>query len=96
MDSLIRHLRAHWPAVALAVVAGAAFLASLADLVPPDRLPPVRVVDDDPDDDILFGTAFAGGASFVVSGDAAVLAVREFAGVLVVSAAEFLAALGER
>jgi putative PIN family toxin of toxin-antitoxin system len=70
-------------------------LAALAVLVPPGQLPLVRVVEADPDDDVLFGTALAGAATFVVSGDAAVLAVGSFAGVMVVSAAEFLASLGE-
>ena len=70
-------------------------LAAVAILVPPDQLPAVRVVNADPDDDVLFGTAMAGAAKFVVSGDAAVLAVGSFAGVMVVSAAEFLASLGE-
>jgi len=71
-------------------------LAALAVLVPPGQLPRVRVVEADPDDDVLFGTALAGAATFVVSGDAAVLAVGSFAGVMVVSAAEFLASLGEQ
>lgn len=71
-------------------------LAALAVLVPPGQLPLVRVVEADPDDDVLFGTALAGAATFVVSGDAAVLAVGSFAGVMVVSAAEFLASLGEQ
>ena len=70
-------------------------LASLAVLVPPGQLPLVRVVEADPDDDVLFGTALAGAATFVVTGDATVLAVGSFAGVMVVSAAEFLAILGE-
>jgi len=74
------------------VVAG---LAAGATVVAPDLLAAVRVVKGDPDDDVLFSTAMAGGARFVVTGDAAVLAVGNFAGVMVVSAAEFLASLGE-
>lgn len=77
---------------ARAVVAG---LAAGATMVPPELLAAVRVVPEDPDDDVLFGAALAGGARFVVSGDAAVLAVGHFAGVVVVSAAGFLATLGE-
>ena len=64
-------------------------------MISPDVLPAVRVVDGDPDDDVLFGAALAGGARFVVSGDAAVLAVRSYAGVTAVAPAEFLASLGE-
>lgn len=70
-------------------------LATIATMVPAELLGEVRVVKEDPDDDILFATALAAGARTVVSGDAAVLAVGSFAGVLVVSAAEFLATLGE-
>ena len=70
-------------------------LAAIATMVPPDLLGDVRVVEEDPDDDVLFATALAAGARTIVSGDAAVLAVGGFAGVMVVSAAEFLATLGE-
>jgi len=70
-------------------------LATLATLVPAELLGEVRVVEDDPEDDVLFATAPAAGARTIVSGDAAVLAVGSFAGVLAVSAAEFLATLGE-
>ena len=77
---------------ARSVVAG---LAAGAIMVAPELLAAVRVVPKDPDDDVLFGAALAGGARFVVSGDAAVLAVGHFAGVQVVSAAQLLATLGE-
>lgn len=70
-------------------------LAAIASMVPADLLGDVRVVEEDPDDDVLFATALAAGARTIVSGDAAVLAVGGFAGVMVVSAAEFLATLGE-
>ena len=70
-------------------------LATIATMVPADVLGDVRVVEADPDDDVLFATALAAGARTIVSGDAAVLAVGSFAGVMVVSAAEFLATLGE-
>lgn len=70
-------------------------LATLATMVPADLLGDVRVVREDPDDDVLFATALAAGARIIVSGDTAVLAVGSFAGVMVVSAAEFLATLGE-
>ena len=69
-------------------------LATIATMVPAELLGEVRVVKEDPDD-VLFATALAAGARTIVSGDAAVLAVGSFAGVLVVSAAEFLATLGE-
>jgi hypothetical protein len=55
-------------------------LATIATMVPADLLGGVNVVESDPDDDVLFATA---------------LAVGSFAGVMVVSAAEFMATLGE-
>jgi predicted nucleic acid-binding protein len=70
-------------------------LATVATMVPADLLGDVRVVASDPDDDVLFATALASGARTIVSGDAAVLAVGHFAGVMVVSAVEFLTTLGE-
>ena len=70
-------------------------LATIATMVPADVLGDVRVVEADPDDDVLFATALAAGARTIVSGDAAVLAVGSFAGVMLVSAVEFLATLGE-
>ncbi len=70
-------------------------LATIATMVPPELLGEVRVVEEDPDDDVLFATALAAGARTIVSGDRAVLAIGGFAGVLVVSASEFLATLGE-
>jgi predicted nucleic acid-binding protein len=70
-------------------------LATIATMVPPDLLGDVRVVESDPDDDVLFATALAAWARTIVSGDSAVLAVGSFPGVMVVSTAEFLATLGE-
>jgi len=69
-------------------------LVKLASVVESDRLPTGRIVPEDPDDDVLFGTALAGGARFIVTGDAAVLRVGQFAGIQVVTMAEFLALLG--
>lgn len=75
-------------AIVTNLTAGAAMVSS-------EMLPVLRVVEADPDDDVLFATAIAGGAKKLVSGDAAVLAIRNFAGVLVVDVATFLAQLGE-
>ncbi len=52
-----------------------------------------RVVPTDPGDDMLFACAVAGGASYVVSDDAAVHAVREYQGIRVLSSQTFLALL---
>ncbi len=69
-------------------------LVALASMIEGDRLPVGRIVPTDPDDDILFGAALVGGARFVVTGDAAVLGVGQFAGIRVVTPAEFLDSLG--
>jgi putative PIN family toxin of toxin-antitoxin system len=71
-------------------------LAAGAELVPPELLPGLRVVQGDPDDDVLFAVALAGGARFVVSGDGRVLGVGSFGGVEAVTPTEFLTVLRER
>lgn len=53
----------------------------------------VRVVRDDPKDDIFLECALAGGADYIVSGDSHLLALREFRGVRILSPAVFLAVL---
>ncbi len=49
----------------------------------------------DPDDDILLEAAVAGGAEYVVSGDADLLAIREFRSIRIVKPAAFLAILNK-
>lgn len=51
------------------------------------------IVADDPDDDILFATAMAAEAQFIVSGDDAVLRVGDYHGIHVVSPHVFLKVL---
>jgi putative PIN family toxin of toxin-antitoxin system len=54
------------------------------------------IVKDDPDDNIFFECAVAGGAEVIVSGDKNhVLAVKEYNGIQVLSPAQFLAVLEE-
>jgi len=70
------------------VVAG---LAAGADMVSPELLPKLRAVKADPDDDLFLATALAGGAQILVSGDRRhLLSMREYAGVRIVGAADFL------
>jgi putative PIN family toxin of toxin-antitoxin system len=70
-------------------------LAAGADMVSPEMLPRLRVVEADPDDDLFLATALAGGASVVVSGDRRhLLPLREFAGVRIIGPADFLVELG--
>ncbi len=59
------------------------------------ELPELGVVPGDPSDDVYLATALVGAARRVVSGDRRhLLKLREFAGVKVVTPAEFLAELG--
>ena len=65
----------------------AVFLADLAHFVKPRRR--LRVVKDDPDNRIL-ECALAGKAEAIVTGDRALLALREYRGVRVVGLREYL------
>jgi putative PIN family toxin of toxin-antitoxin system len=53
----------------------------------------VHVVDDDPDDDIVLGTASAGDADDVVTGDRHLLALGSFRGIPIVTPWQFLQVL---
>jgi len=69
----------------------AAGLAAGADMVSPERLPKLRAVKADPDDDLFLATALAGGAQLLVSGDRRhLLSMREYAGVRIIGPAAFL------
>ncbi len=65
----------------------AVFLGELATVVQPRRR--LRVVQDDPDNRVL-ECAVAGRAEAIVTGDRALLALREFRGVRVVSLRDYL------
>lgn len=67
-------------------------LDAAVDLVVPD---PVSVVQDDPDDDIVLGTATAGDADYIVTGDNHLLALGSFAGIPIVNPAHFLHILSD-
>jgi len=65
-------------------------------IVLPDIILPGKIFDD-PNDNIVLGCALAHSARYVVTGDAHVLAVREFVGVALVTARQFLKeVMGER
>jgi len=57
--------------------------------------PAVRVVKNDPDDDMLFGCAVELGAKVIVTGDKAVREVGHYMGIEVQTPAEFLARMKE-
>ncbi len=50
----------------------------------------VKVIKDDPDDDVMIETALVGGADYIVSGDTHLLNLKEFAGIKILTAKEFL------
>jgi putative PIN family toxin of toxin-antitoxin system len=58
-------------------------LADLCEFVTPVALTPP--VCRDPDDDVVLATALAGKADLIVTGDADLLALKEFAGIRIVS-----------
>jgi putative PIN family toxin of toxin-antitoxin system len=65
----------------------AVFFADLAEIVAPGRT--LAVLSDEPDNRIL-ECASAGGAALIVTGDQAMLALREFEGVEIITLREFL------
>lgn len=64
----------------------------LADLVAGERAPPG--VCEDPDDDKYIAAALGGRATFVVTGDRKLLALKEHEGIRIVTPREFLDLLG--
>lgn len=62
--------------------------AALAHLVRPE---PVAGVAPDPDDDVVLGTALAGNADLIVSGDAHLLGIGKFQGISITQAASAVA-----
>ena len=51
---------------------------------------PVTAIADDPDDDLVLGTALAGDTDYIVSGDKHLLALGSFRGIPIVTPAQFL------
>ncbi|MEX2480411.1 MAG: putative toxin-antitoxin system toxin component, PIN family [Gammaproteobacteria bacterium] len=69
----------------------AVFLSSIGELVRPDE--PVATLSDEPDNRIL-ECALAASAQCIVTGDRAVLALREFRGIRIVSLSDYLGPAG--
>ena len=64
---------------------------SFINMVEPfDTLSGINIVEKDPDDDVYFRVAKASNAKVIVTGDKAVLGVKKYDGILVVSATNFL------
>ena len=53
----------------------------------------IRVVEDDPDDDMLIECAIAGSAEFIVTGDQHLLSIGSYSGIQIITPAIFLAYL---
>jgi len=76
---------------------GSIFLRHYADaaiLVSPEI--ELDVIPDDPGDDRVLECAVAGGASFIISGDMHLRAIKEYQGIVVLSPAEFIVYLNAR
>ena len=50
----------------------------------------VKVIKDDPDDDVILETALVGEADYIISGDSHLLKLKEFAGIKILTTKEFL------
>lgn len=50
----------------------------------------LKVVKQDPDDDVILATAYDGNADYIVSGDKHLLKLKEFRGIKIVSVSEML------
>lgn len=87
LDELLGVLARKFARDAEALSRTAVFLAGLATLVKPARR--LRVLADDPDNRVL-ECALAGRADAIVTGDRAMLALRDFRGVKILSLATYL------
>ena len=67
-------------------------LRAVASVVEPELT--VDVVEQDPADDRVLECAIAGGASYIVTGDVHLVALKEYRGITILSPAAFIAMLG--
>jgi putative PIN family toxin of toxin-antitoxin system len=54
----------------------------------------LKVVEDDPKDNMVIETAYDGGAGMIVTGDSHLLALRDFKGIKIITVEQMLAFLG--
>ncbi len=66
------------------------YRAFISVIDPGNTLQGIRIVPEDPDDDMYFRVAKACGARIIVSGDKAVLRVKKYDGILVVTPEKFV------
>jgi len=56
----------------------------------------LKVVEDDPKDNMVIETAYDGNADIIVTGDSHLLALRDFKGIKIITVEQMLACLGEK
>ena len=91
LDELEDKLRVKFGVSAADAAAIRARLENTADVVNPQLV--LDVVKDDPDDNRVLECAVAGGADYIVSGDRQLLQLNAHAGILILTARQFLEAL---
>ena len=67
-------------------------LEAISDTVYPDRR--IKIVKDDPDDDVFIECALAADADYIVSGDKHLLDLKRYGNIKIVNAAEFIEQVG--
>lgn len=50
----------------------------------------IKIILEDPDDDIIIESAVVGNANYIITGDSHLLKLKKFAGISIITAAEFL------
>ncbi len=55
----------------------------------------MKVVSNDPDDDMVLECALVGGATYIVTGDKDLLSLSSYQNILIVLAADFIAIINE-
>ena len=55
----------------------------------------VDVIKDDPDDNVVISCALEGGAQYIVSGDPHLISLKEYQGIRMINAGDFLGVIGE-
>lgn len=69
-------------------------LEALSDTIYPDKS--IKIVKDDPDDDVFIECALAAEADYIVSGDKHLLDLKNYGNIKIVNAAEFIEVVGRR
>lgn len=87
LDEFREHLACKFQYTAQETEEAVSLLRSRVELVTPTKL--ANVICRDPDDDIVLGTAIAGCAVCIITGDADLLAIKQFRGIDVVRPADF-------